>query len=75
LAIYCANKYGLKNLNKIYTVKNILEDSVDKNYQNIFSKNFWLRRIEQHKISNLYKKKKFNGFDFLFCNAINLIIK
>jgi glycosyltransferase involved in cell wall biosynthesis len=75
LAIYCKYKYGIKNLNKIYTVKNILEYSVDKNYQNIFSKNFWLRRIEQHKLLGLYKKNSFKGLDYLICNAINLIIK
>jgi glycosyltransferase involved in cell wall biosynthesis len=75
LAIYCKYKYGIKNLNKIYTVKNILEYSLDKNYQNIFSKNFWLRRIEQHKLLSLYKKNSFKGLDYLICNAINLIIK
>ena len=75
LAIYCGHKYDLKNLNNIYTVKNILNYSIDKSYQNIFSKNFWLRRIEQHKLNNFYKKNNFKGLDFLFCNIINLIIK
>ena len=63
------------NLNNAYTVKNILQYSVDKKYQNMLNKDFWLRRIEQHKLNNSYEKKNFKGIDFLICRIINIFIK
>jgi glycosyltransferase involved in cell wall biosynthesis len=75
LAIFCKYKFRVVNLKEPYTVKNILQNSVDKKYQNILNKDFWLRRMEQHKLNNSYEKKKFNGIDFIFCYIINLLIK
>jgi hypothetical protein len=48
---------------------------VDKKYQNMLNKDFWLRRIEQHKLNNSYEKKNFKGIDFLICRIINIFIK
>jgi glycosyltransferase involved in cell wall biosynthesis len=75
LAIFCKDKFNLINLDNAYTIRNILPYSVDKKYQNIFNKNFWLRRMEQHKLNNLYKNNNFKGIDFFLCYAINLFIK
>jgi len=75
LAIFCKYKFNFKNLEAAYTVKKITNNSVDKKYQKIFNKNFWLRRMEQHRLNNHYKKRLFNGLDFLLCNLINLFIK
>jgi glycosyltransferase involved in cell wall biosynthesis len=75
LAIFCKYKFSVMNLNNAYTVKNILQYSVDKKYQNMLNKDFWLRRIEQHKLNNSYEKKNFKGMDFLICRIINIFIK
>jgi glycosyltransferase involved in cell wall biosynthesis len=75
LAIFCKYKFSVTNLNNAYTIKNILQYSVDKKYQNILNKDFWLRRIEQHKLNNSYEKKFFKGIDFLICHIINIFIK
>jgi hypothetical protein len=48
---------------------------VDKKYQNILNKDYWVRRMEQHTLNNSYEKKIFRGIDFLFCYIINLFIK
>jgi hypothetical protein len=48
---------------------------VDKKYQNMLNKDFWLRRIEQHKLNNSSEKKNFKGMDFLICRIINIFIK
>lgn len=75
LAIFCKYKFKVINLDKVYTVKNILKHSVDKKYRNILNKDFWIRRMEQHKLNSSYDVKLFNGIDFLLCWIINLFIK
>lgn len=75
LAIFCKYKFSVKYIKNAYTVKNILQYSVDKKYQNILNKDYWLRRMEQHTLNNSYEKKIFRGIDFLFCYLINLFIK
>jgi len=75
LAIFCKYKFKVKNLDEAYTIKNIINNSVDKKYQKVFNKYFWLRRMEQHYLNDRYKKKSFKGLDFLLCSLINLFIK
>ena len=48
LAIFCKHKFKVKNLDEAYTIKNIINKSVDQKYQKVFNKYFWLRRMEQH---------------------------
>jgi glycosyltransferase involved in cell wall biosynthesis len=66
-------KRKFKFYNKILTIKDNSYSGIDKNFNYIFSKNYWFRRKEQHNFFYDYNKKNFS-LDELLCKIIFLII-
>jgi glycosyltransferase involved in cell wall biosynthesis len=58
---------------KILTVKDNSYCGVDKNFSNVFSKIYWLRRKEQHTFYNNYNKIEIS-IERIICQVIILII-
>ncbi len=64
LAIYCNNKKKLIKINRYFTNKVELSDSVDKDYIGFRNDLYWFRRLEQHRYNFFVKKKKYFNLDF-----------
>ena len=76
LAIFSDIFYKIDNINLYLTNKSENEKNLDKSYNFFFSKNYWKRRVEQHRFFFQLKKEKvfFKGIDFYICKFIYKII-
>jgi len=75
LALFCSNYFKINYINSFFTVKTVVKNSVDESFRSLFNKYFWLRRKEQHKLNNLYKKKYFKGIDYYITYLIVFCLK
>jgi len=75
LSIYTNLNSNIYYVKKNLTYKSDNSKNLDKKYKDYFSKNFWLRRNEQHNFNlNINKKIKFKGFDYYLTKLIIFII-
>ncbi len=75
LAIYCNNKKKILRLNKYYTCKMELNDSVDKDYIGFNNKLYWQRRLEQHKYNFFINNKRYFNLDILITYVMTLLLR
>jgi glycosyltransferase involved in cell wall biosynthesis len=76
LAIYTTLEDSIYYINKDLTYKSQNSNNLDKNYSNFLSKNYWLRRNEQHDFYlTLKKENNFLGFDYYITKIISFFIK
>jgi len=73
LLIFYATQKGCYNeLGSNLTVKSINNQNLDKKYSNFFSKNFWVRRMQQH---NCFKRiQNYLNLDYLITKMINYFL-
>lgn len=70
--LYSYYKKKFVFLNKILTSKRENINNLDKKYSNYFSKIYWIRRIEQHKLTKLLSNKT-NFLDLNLSKLLKLI--
>ena len=75
LAIYCNRGGKLLRVNKFFTNKIELSDSVDKNYVGYDNRLYWHRRLEQHRYNFFIKKKSYFNFDFLISYILSFLFR
>lgn len=75
LAIYIGLQHKIYYTNKNLTYKSKNLNNLDKNYSDFFTKQFWLRRSEQHTFYlGLNKKNYFFGLDYYIVKIINFFL-
>mgnify|MGYP001162827153 CR=1 FL=1 len=75
LAIYCNKKRKILRINKYFTSKLELNDSIDKDYTGYSNKLYWQRRLEQHKYNFFINKRRYFNLDFFVSYVMSLILK
>ena len=74
-AIYCNRNEKLLRINRFFTNKIELNDSVDKNYVGYDNRLYWHRRLEQHRYNFFIKKKNYFNLDFLISYILSFLFK
>jgi len=75
LTIYCNNEKKIIKINRYFTNKVELSDSVDKDYTGFNNKLYWQRRLEQHKYNFFINKRRYFNLDFFISYMMSLILK
>jgi len=71
LILYCYLKNKFYPTEKILTIKNEHKKNLDNKFSNVFSKIYWIRRLEQHEYYYYHSKRK--TFEYYMCAAINFL--
>ena len=75
LSLYCHNKNNIFRINKYFTSKVELVQSVDKDYIGYRNSFYWHRRLEQHKYNFFIKKKNYFNLDYFVSFILSYFFK